>query len=303
MAPPLWIAPAHAHGDRVAACSMNVRLVLSCLLLAVASSVYAAPIKDPEAVLKQLYARQQELFAEAEKDDPNFDQDGFRTNLQQLVNEYDLLIKDHSDYAPAFVAYGLLLTRIDMRKEGATMLLRANQLDKSIPLVKNQLGNYLAEEGKPLEAANYFLAAIQLAPKEPLYHYQLGTLLTEARDDFLQSGQWTREALEKAMHEAFRQAMELAPDNVAYAYRFGESFYDLEHPDWDQALDFWRSLELKLSPGVEKETIRLHQANILIKDEEPEAAKALLETVKEQVLQKQKQKLLDSLASAAKSQP
>ena len=29
------------------------------------------------------------------------------------------------------------------------------------------------------------LAAIQLEPKEPLYHYQLGTLLVEARDAFL----------------------------------------------------------------------------------------------------------------------
>ena len=280
---------------------MKSSLLLLLTVFALAVTGRSAPIKDPDAVLKDLYARQQTLFAAAEKEDPNFDMDGFRTSMQQLVNEYDLLLKDHPAYAPAYVAYGLLLSRIDMRKEGATMLLRANQLDNGIPIVKNQLGNYLAEEGKPLEAANYFLSAIELAPKEPLYHYQLGTLLTEARDDFLQSGQWTRESVDKAMHSAFRQAMELAPDSVAYAYRFGESFYDLENPDWDEALEFWRSLELKVSPGVEKQTIRLHQANILIKDEEPAAAQKLLETVTEEVLQKQKQALLQQLKPAADS--
>ena len=68
--------------------------------------------------------------------------------------------------------------------------MRANQLDSDLPLVKNQLGNYLAEEGRPLEAINYYLAATRLEPKEPLYHFQIGTLLSAARDDFLKSGEW-----------------------------------------------------------------------------------------------------------------
>ena len=33
--------------------------------------------------------------------------------------------------------------------------------------------------------APYFIAAIKLEPNEPLYHYQLGTVLAEARDDFI----------------------------------------------------------------------------------------------------------------------
>ena len=113
----------------------------------------------------------------------------------------------------------------------AAILLKANQLDPNLPIVKNQLGNYLAEEGEPIEAANYFISAIRLAPNEPLYHYQLGTLLTEARDDFLKSGQWTRAQLDQTMQEAFRHAAELAPDNIAFAYRYAYSFYDLAEPN------------------------------------------------------------------------
>jgi tetratricopeptide (TPR) repeat protein len=111
--------------------------------------------------------------------------------------------------------------------------------------VKNQLGGYLAEEGKPLEAAPYFLAAIKLAPDEPIYHYQLATLLVEARDDFIRSGAWTRATLDEAMTTGFKRAAELAPERFEFGYRHAESFYDLAKPDWPTALKAWAALEEK----------------------------------------------------------
>jgi tetratricopeptide (TPR) repeat protein len=244
------------------------------------------------AELKDLVSRQNALFGKAEKAGENVDVDNLQSQLQQLCQDYDKLLNRHPDFAPAYVAYGLLLGKVDMRKESAALLLKANQLDKEIPVVKNQLGNYLAEEGKPLEAVNYFLAAIDLAPKEPLYHYQLGTLLTVARDDFLKSGHWTRPALDKAMQGAFARAAELSPDNVGYSYRYGESFYDLEQPNWDEALAFWRGFESKVASPIEKQTGRLHAANVLLKQKKVEEARSLLATVTEEVLQKQKEKLV-----------
>ena len=138
------------------------------------------------------------------------------------------------------------------------MLLKANQLDSDIPLVKNQLGNFMAEEGKPREAAPYFLAAIKLAPNEPLYHYQLGTLLAEARDDFLKSGEWTRKSLDEAMHQAFKRAAELSPDRFEFAYRYAESFYDLEHPDWNAALAAWSRIVCRSMAVVALSSSALH---------------------------------------------
>jgi hypothetical protein len=161
--------------------------------------------------------------------------------------------------------------------------------------VKNQLGNWLAEEGRPLEAVNYFLAAVQLAPDEPLYHYQLGTLLTEARDEFVRSGAWTRATLDRAMQEAFRRAAELAPERIEFTYRYGESFYDLEKPDWPAALEWWRGLEKKAGPGVEQQTVRLHEANVLMKQGKFSEARALLATVDAPALQRQREKLAAQL--------
>ena len=131
--------------------------------------------------------------------------------------------------------------------------------------MKNELGNYLAEEGKPLEAINYFLSAIKLEPGEPLYHYQLGTLLYEARDDFLRSGEWTRASVDHSMQEAFRAAAELAPDRIEFTYRYAESFYDMKDPDWTAALRAWEGLEAHAESEIERQTMRLHEANVLMK--------------------------------------
>ena len=261
---------------------------------AVSDTTDAAAIGQAIARLKELVTRQDALLTALGKE--GADEDNIKRDIQTLIFDYDDFLRAHPAFVPGYVTYGLLLGKVGMRRESSVILLKANQLDPNLPIVKNQLGNYLAEEGEPVEAANYFIAAIQLAPEEPLYHYQLGTLLAEARDDFLKSGQWSRAQLDKAMREAFKHAAELAPDNFAFAYRYAESFYDLAEPDWDEALKIWGALEERADPGLEKETIRLQAANILIKQKKFDHARLLLLAVDSEQLQAQKQKLLDLLA-------
>jgi tetratricopeptide (TPR) repeat protein len=253
-----------------------------------------------ERALRQLVERQNALFAEASKENANFDTEAFRSQVQDLSRGFERFLADNPKYAPGFAAYAYLLGKVDMRKESAALFLKANQLDPHLPLVKNQLGNYLAEEGKPLEAVNYYLAAIKLAPNEPLYHYQLGSLLSAARDDFIKSGAWTAAAIEEGMHTAFRRASELAPDRFEFAYRYAESFYDLEKPDWEAALKVWGKLEEKAPTAIERDTMRLHAANIFIKQGRTDYARTLLDSVTEPSLQTQKQKLVAQLAESAK---
>ena len=281
-----------------------VRMKLVFIFLSAA--LLASPLRAVESetlserTLRQIVERQRTLLADAAKQGDKLDEEGFRTQVQSVVHDYERLLTDSPKFAAGYAAYGYLLGKVGMKKESVTMLLKANQLDSDIPLVKNQIGNYLAEEGKPLEAAPYYLAAIKLEPNEPLYHYQLGTLLTVARDDFIKSGEWTRPALDKAMHHAFQRAAELAPDRFEFAYRYAESFYDLANPDWDGALKMWAELEEKAPTPVERQTMRLHAANILVKIGKPDHARALLDTVDEPSLAVQKQKLVAQLAETAK---
>lgn len=252
---------------------------------------------EATAALKSLVERQRQLLAEVAKKTTHAEVEDLRSQFQELMFNYDDYLKKYPGVAAGYVSYALLLSQplVDQRKLAAAMLLKANAIDPNLPLVKNQLGNYLAEEGRPLDALNYYLAAVHLAPNEPLYHYQIGVLLTEGREEFLKSGAWTRATLDQGMQDAFEQATALAPGNIAYAYRYGESFYDLERPEWSAALVFWRALESKVTNPVEKETIRLHQANVLLNQQKFAEVLAVLETVTEPVLQAQKQKLVAQL--------
>jgi len=274
---------------------------------AVADTI-AAPVLTPEEEaakaamferakprLKELVSRQDALLAALGREDA--DVDNLKRDIQTLVFDYDAFLRVFPNYAPGYVTYGLLLQKVGMRRESSVILLKANSLDPEIPIVKNQLGNYLAEEGEPLEAANYFIAAIRLAPREPLYHYQLGRLLSSARDYFLKSGQWDRAQIDRTMQDAFRKAMELAPDSFRYAYAYAESFYDISAPNWEEALKLWGALEDRAAPGLEKETIRLHAARVLILQGKKEHARMLLSAVTSEPLLEQKQKLLDQLAA------
>lgn len=272
------------------------------LICAGLAPLMAVPPADPAERLKELVATQKAIFEKAEAAGDRVDEDALRTELQQLANDYDKLIRAHQDFAPAYVAYGLMLGKAGMRKESVTMLLRANQLDKDIPIVKNQLGNYLAEEGKPLEALSYFMAAIKLEPEEPLYHYQLGMLLYEAREDFLKSAEWSRAAIDDTMQKAFLRAMELAPDDWRYSYQYGLSFYELEKGDWETALTFWQNFEKKLRPGVEQEVCRLHQAKVLHELQRTDEARRLLAQVNDPALSRQKNKIADTLDQPPASQ-
>lgn len=251
--------------------------------------------------LKKLVERQRELVAKAAEKTDQAGIEDMRAQFQELVFLFDDYVGKYPDVAAGYVGYALLLNQpiIGERKRSTVLLLKANRIDPNLPLVKNQLGNYLAEEGKPLEALNYYLAAVKLAPTEPLYHYQVGTLLTEAREDFLKSGAWTRAALDEAMQTAFEQAHVLAPENVGYAYRYGESFYDLERPEWSAASEYWRAFEGKMNSAIGKETARLHQANVLIQQEKFTEARILLATVNEASLKSQKEKLVAQLSGAA----
>lgn len=267
-----------------------------CLLLA---AVTAGAETFAEKTLKDIAARQRAIFARAEAEKDDLDEAWLRGEIQSLINSYDVLIQKAPEFAAAHAAYGMLLGKVGMTREAVGILIKANQLDGEIPVVKNEIARFLAEDGKMADALPWLTAAIRLAPEEPLYHYHLGKLLAEGRDELLATGQFTRAKLDDAMLTAFRRGAELAPGNMAYAYRAAEAYYDLETPKWEEALKAWGALEEKAKPGVEQQTIRLHAANVLHKLGRDDHARALLVTITEAPLLKQKQTVLDELAPAA----
>lgn len=270
---------------------------LFALLLALVLPLSAAE-SLAEKSLRDIVARERALFAAAERDGDQLDEARFAGDAQAIARSYDVLVQKNPDFAPAFVAYGLFLDKVDMNRAAVAMLLRANKLDPHIPLVKNQLAKLLAEDGKPLDALPYLTSAIELEPREPLYHFHLGQLLLEAREDFLLSGEWTRAALQRTMLDAFARAAELAPNDLSIAYQHAKAYYELEPPRWEEALGLWERLEGRTPRTQMRQLIKLQRANILVKLDRVDDARRLLDDVVDPQLTEEKQKVADAIARA-----
>ena len=253
-----------------------------------------------DRTLREIVEREHDLFARAEKAGDQFDPGVFHGEAQSIASSYDILLQKNPDFTLALVAYGVFLGKVDMPKQAVAMLLKANKLDPNIALVKNQLAKHIAEDGKPVEALPYLIAATDLAPKEPLYHFHLGQLLLAGRDDFLTNGGFTLAGLDKAMLEAFRRAAELAPSDFSYAYQYAKAFYEIDPPRWEEALEQWQLLETRpITTTTLRHMVRLQKANVLIKLGRNDEARSVLETVTAPKLADDKQTLLDQLAPKA----
>lgn len=255
---------------------------------------------SPEAVaeLREIVGRQKAALAQAKSKEDATELEDLRPRLQGLIDDYERLVTRHPDFAAAWAAYGLYLCDplVENRKAALPLLLKANALDRELPVVKNQIGVFLAEEGRVIDAFNYFLAAADLAPTEPLYHFQIGLVLSEGRADFLKSKAWKPADLDKSMLSAFARAVALAPDRTDFAYRAAEAYYDLSEPRWEEAYRAWTALEERLSGRLETQTVRLHRARVLWKQGLAGDARDLAATVDAPELAGQKAKLLAEFA-------
>ena len=249
-----------------------------------------------ERSLVDIVARQNDIFAKAAKEGDHLDEAWLRGELESILKSYDVLIQKNPEYALAYGGYGMLLGKVGMKKEAVIMLLTANKLDPTLSEVKNQIGVHLAEDGKPVDALPWVTAAIDLEPKKPLYHFQLGELLAAGRADFVRTGQFDEAKLDQSMLDAFLRASELSPGDFPLAYRHGKAYYELGIPRWAEALTVWEKLEQSAVNDTQRQLVRMQRANVLIKLGRPAEARPLLDTITSIDLAAEKQTLLDELA-------
>jgi tetratricopeptide (TPR) repeat protein len=263
----------------------------------------AAPAEPPrtetlaEQTLRDIAARQRELFAKADKEGDQFDEPLFHGEAQSIASSYDVLVQKNPNFAAAYAAYGVFLGKVGMTRQAVAILLKANQLDPNIAIVKNQIAKHLAEDGKPVDALPWLMSAIDLEPKEPLYHYNLGQLLLTGRDSFLASGDFTRAGLDKATLDAFQRAADLSPLDLSLAYQHAKAYYDVDPPRWEEALAAWKELETRpIITTTMRQLVRLQKANVLLKLNRRDEARDVLDGITDPKLADEKKTLLDQLA-------
>lgn len=221
----------------------------------------AASLADQR--LAEIAAQQESIFNNlaANTDIPTPDQERC---LYELVQAYESFLSDNPDSVYGTILYGKCLRRLGNDQKAAHLFMQANKLDPNISVVKQQLGNYLAEKGDYLLALPYFLSAIELKPEEPIYHYQLAELLFHYKPHLLQDHIFEPKELDDKILHALREAARLAPEARSFAFRLAEAFYDLSEPDWVQALAQWDKLYQTSASEAEKEIILFQRARVLI---------------------------------------
>lgn len=229
-------------------------------------------------------------------EDPTFySNNDLDRRINELLQSYRTYLLDQPSDVSAYILYGKLLRRVRENEQAFNAFLKADELDPKIAVVKQQIGNHLAEEGKGKAALSFYLQAVDLEPGIPIYHFSLGQLIHEFGSEFIKSGIFTRDALEREMLKAFGKAAELEPDNFDYQMRLGESYYDLASPDWKSALIHWNRLRQSATTVLQKEILDLHSARALGKLGRTYEAKALLVQVQTAALQGSKKQVIDEI--------
>ncbi|TVP77714.1 MAG: hypothetical protein EA353_09855 [Puniceicoccaceae bacterium] len=243
-------------------------------------------IAERETAIYQKIAEDPEFYSDEDLD----------RRLNNLVQSYRSYLVDQPNDASAYVLYGKLLRRLGEYDQAFAAFLKADELDPKIAVVKQQIGNHLAEQGKGPAALTFYLNAVDLEPETAIYHLGLGQLLHHFRSEFIEDGLFTRDALEREMLKAFREATTLEPDNFDYQMRLGEAYYDLSSPDWRSALLHWNKVHKLAQTSLQTEILNLHRARVYGKLGRVDDAQTMLESVLNPALQKSKQQVLEEIA-------
>lgn len=223
----------------------------------------------------------------------------------QAMGEIRALSRDYQNYLArnredlyAHLLYGKFLYRAGDNEGALQVFLAADNLDGNQAVTKQHIGNLLAEGGNFAEALNYFLQAIDLAPQEPVYHFSVGQVLAEYREDFLEIRLYKPATLDAQMQAAFHEAQALEPENADFAFRYGESFYDVAEPDWEIALGFWEDLAEEDLSAVQRDALALHVARVLVELGRFEQARERIASVEREAFAATKANLLARIEGA-----
>lgn len=242
----------------------------------------APPAPESRSLLEERLLRAIEL--ERKLDAVAADAEPDSTEVQRRFHEvsrrYAAIIANSPDHLETRLLYGKLLLRYGDHEGARQQFLAAARINPEIAVIHQQLGTIAAEQDDPTRALAYYFNAVGLEPETAAFHFGLGQLLAAFRERFLEEDVFPREQFDAKLLEAFRQARDLEPDNLAYQLRYGEAFYDVSDPDWQAALAHWNRVRHRndLTP-LQRDAVRLHRAHCFLRLRKPDMARPLLQYV------------------------
>lgn len=177
---------------------------------------------------------------------------------------YEDFIKRHPRYAQARVAYASLLHDLGEEDAECDQLLKAREIDPTIPSIWNNLGNYYGEHGPMTNAFICYEKAIQLEPTESVYYHNFGTTVYLYRKDVREYYHINeQQVFDKAM-ALYASAMKYDPTNFNLATDVAESYYGIKPMRTNDALASWTNALNLARDEIDREGVYIHLARVNI---------------------------------------
>ncbi len=247
---------------------------------------------------KQLVAlleKQKRVLDRAAEPDAYLNEADLRRQIEEVVREYEEIIAKNPRNVVPYILYGKLLRQVGEREHAQNIFLAADQIDSNVAVVKQQLANYYTEEEQPHLAFSLFQKARQLDPSEPVYDYSLAELLVTYRDRFVADKTYTFAEIDRDIISLFDNAAKKNPEIIDFVIRKGEAYYDVDDPDWSEALKVWNQVESKARTDTLKDIVKLHKARVLSEMGRYDEARVLAAAVETESLQHSKELLLEEM--------
>ena len=247
--------------------------------------------------LGQIVEREQLFLKNSSSTNKPLSEQELTRRAQEILSSYESYLEDNSRDVNGLILYGKFLRRMGQARYATGLFLEADKIDPRLAVVKQNIANYLVEEGRLADALPFLLKAVELEPKEPVYHHQLGTFLFLFKEDLLSLGIASVQTNDRNMYEAFRSASKLAPDNFEYKLRYAQSFFDISDPDWDKALGVWQDLrnQARDRPVSEREYLALGEARAMTQLGRGKEAVTILKTITSPSLRATRESLIKEL--------
>lgn len=218
-----------------------------------------------------------------------------REKFDHVRKDYEDFIQRHPDHARVRVAFASFLDDLGDEDAGYQQLLKARDIDPTLPSVWNQLGNYYGEHGPVTNAFTCYEKAIQLDPTESVYYQNFGTTVYLFRKDVKEFYHINeQQVFDKAM-ALYSNATRVDPTNFELATDVAQTYYGIKPLRINDALQAWTNALKLAHDEIEREGVYIHFARFKIQAGEFAQAQQELDAVTNTMYADLKRRVLRSL--------
>lgn len=218
-----------------------------------------------------------------------------RARLDIPRREYEDFIQKHPDHARARIAYASLLEDLGDEAGEMQQLLKASEIDPTIPSVWNNLGNYYGENGPITNAFICYEKAIRLNPTEAVYYHNFGDTVFLYRKDVKEYYHINEQQVFDKALGLYSNAMKFDPTNFYLASDIAETYYGIRPLRTNEAFLAWTNALNLAHDEIEREGIYVHLARLKIQTGKFPQAHQLLDAVTNSMYNALKNRLVRNL--------